>query len=70
MEERPHVADEGIGCAQRGNPSVTAEDAAAIGRAFASARFLPADLPEFTVAGPVPLELVRRLHRGPFSDGL
>jgi hypothetical protein len=43
---------------------VTAEDAAAIGRAFASARFLPADLPEFTVAGPVAFELVRPVVLG------
>src|SRR5207247_652538 len=33
-------------------------------RAFASARFLPSDLPEFTVAGPVALKLVRPVVLG------
>ena len=48
----------------RAEPSLTAEDAAAIGRAFTSARFLPADLPYFTVAGPIELELVRPVVLG------
>ena len=49
---------------RRAEPSLTAEDAAAIGRAFASARFLPGDVPYFTVAAPIALELVRPVVLG------